>query len=119
MMVQGLNSDLNNPFFSRNKTSSSVVLLAILCFLSICLTVKLVFGTIFPTEKLFVVSQGLALKKKCYYSVLFQHFIVGEPYLPSGLQGLEGKVFPVVRTLSKHHLNYARTSHYAFRLALH
>lgn len=75
--MQGLNSDLNNPFFSRNKTSSSVVLLAILCFLSICLTVKLVFGTIFPTEKLIVVSQGLALKKKKLLQSLISAFHCG------------------------------------------
>lgn len=60
----------------------------------------------------FIISQGLAfkIKKKCYSSLLFQHFILGNPYLPSGLQGLGGKVFPDVQILSEPHLNYVRAS---------
>lgn len=46
--------------------------------------------------------------KKCYSSPLFQYFILGNSYLPSGLQGLGGKVFPDVQILSEPHLNYAR-----------
>lgn len=91
--MEGLSSKSNSPSFSRTKTKTSTFLLAIFFFFffPIHLTVKLAFGTIFLIEMLFVTSWGLACTKikTCYYSLLFQHFLVGDPYLPSGLQGLE------------------------------